>query len=71
METAYSVAFDIEYIKEKDNEIADASSRLFSTAERSKSSDPDIISLGEEFTIPTVVSYHSPMAQYQGRAPWR
>ena len=71
MDTAYSVAFDIEYIKEKDNEIADASSRLFSTAERSKSSDPDIISLGEEFTIPdemynAIAQWHNTHAGHHG-----
>ena len=39
-------------IKGKGNEIADAFSRLCSSVECAKSSDPDIICLGEEFTIP-------------------
>ena len=57
-----SFNFDIEYIKGKDNEIADAFSRLCSSAECAKSSDPEIICLGEEFTVPDEL--HRVIAQW-------
>ena len=57
-----SFNFDIEYIKGKDDEIADAFSRLCSSAECAKSSDPEIICLGEEFTVPDEL--HRVIAQW-------
>ena len=66
-----SFNFDIEHIKGIDNEIADAFSRLCFSVECSKSSDPDIVCLGEEFTIPNdkyraIAQWHNTKVEHHG-----